>query len=87
MQQEISQWHHLTRADGLNPVELLEHPFDAALKEMEEEEEDDDWNDGDGLVSSEVYGDLCLSGVSGVVADVDDHRRLLPTAPDLHPPA
>ena len=44
---------------------------------MEEEEEDDDWNDGDGLVSSEVYGDLCLSGVSGVVADVDDHRRLL----------
>ena len=52
-----------------------------------EAEEEEDWNDGDEFVLSEDYGNLCLSGVPGVVADVDDHRRLLPTAHDLHPPA
>ena len=37
---------------------------------MEEEEE----NDGDGIVSSAVRGDVCLSDVPRVVADADNHQ-------------
>ena len=57
------------------------------LHHVEEMREEDDEKEGDGIVLSEVRGDLCLSDVPGMVADVDNHHRLLPTAHDLRPPA
>ena len=71
--------HQLPTAAGLHCPHLHWHH----MTEAEEEEEEND----DGVLSSEVHGDLCLSDVPGVVAEVENHHHLLPTAHDLSPPA
>ena len=66
MPREISRWHHLTRADGLNPVVPCGHPFDAASEEIQEEEEEEEEKEAAGAAED----------VTGAGANWDEYSRM-----------